>query len=123
MYECECLREMSAESVALRVEAQKREIDASDRSGRREFERVLMSSSGLHRYDLCVCASYRSIRPRGGPSLTRRDAIIFFLRHRRENIYFWGKKMSHRKIALREFVVEKEKKSTIRSFELFERTK
>lgn len=104
----------ACESVALRVEAQKREKSMlAIAAGDRNLNGCSIRSSGLHRYDPCAC-----VRRIDQSDRTRRDAKVFALRYRRENVYFRGgtrtfpraRNMFHGKIALREFVLEEKAK-------------
>lgn len=118
----------ACESVALRVEAQKREKSMlAIAAGDRNLNGCSIRSSGLHRYDPCAC-----VRRIDRSDRTRRDAKVFALRYRRENVYFRGgirtfpraRNMFHGKIAnLFSKKKRRKKKSTIRSFQSFERTK
>ena len=93
----------ACESVALRVEAQKREKSMlAIAAGDRNLNGCSIRSSGLHRYDPCAC-----VRRIDRSDRTRRDAKVFALRYRRENVYFRGgirtfpraRNMFHGKIA------------------------
>ena len=118
----------ACESVALRVEAQKREKSMpAIAAGDRNLNGCSIRSSGLHRYDPCAC-----VRRIDRSDRTRRDAKVFALRYRRENVYFRGgirtfpraRNMFHGKIAnLFSKKKRRKKRSTIRSFQSFERTK